>query len=105
MQTIQTFTRGRLMTRPFVVGAINTGIPALQILPDDANRTYLLIQNNSTSNLLVSLDYAPQAETLSLILGAGNFWEPAVVPVNSIYVFSDVLVAAHGVAIYGTFSG
>lgn len=93
--------RTRLGTRPFNVGAIGVA-QALCVLPVDENRAYLLIQNNSTANLFIGLDAAPQSAGQCLVLGPGNFWEPQVCPTNSIYVISATLTNARGVAIFGT---
>lgn len=93
--------RSPLMQRPFVCGAIGSAT-ALQVLPADENRTYFFVQNNSTANLLVALDSAPQSIGQCLVLGPGNFWEPNVTPTNSIYVLSATLSAARGIVIFGT---
>lgn len=93
-----------LVTRPFecpAIGGANQG-QAVQVLPNDPRRVYLLIQNNSTANLLVGIDSAPGSATQCLILGPGNFWEPQVCPTNAIYVLSVSLARAPGVAIFGT---
>ncbi len=98
-------TRARHGQRPFVVGALNSAPvnnvqPILQLLPADENRAYLFIQNNSSANLLIGLDAAPQSARQCLVLGPGNFWEPNVVPTNSIYVSSASLPAAAGICIF-----
>lgn len=97
-QRVFAITRGRLNQRPFRVGSVN----AIQLLPDDPNRIYLFIQNNSASNMLIGLDGPPNAGGISLTLGPGNFWEPNVTPINSIYVISVGATNAAGVAIFGT---
>lgn len=93
--------RTRLAIRAFTCGVINVA-QALQVLPADEKRAYLLIQNNSTANLFVGLDSAPQSAGQCMVLGPGNFWEPQVCPTNSIYVISATLTNARGIAIFGT---
>lgn len=105
MQTIYAVTRAKLGQRPFTVGALNStpvnNVPAvLQLLPADEGRCYLLIQNNSSANLLVGLDGEPQSPSQCIVLGPGNFWEPNVAPTNAIYVSSASLPAARGIAIF-----
>lgn len=94
-------TRARLAGRPFNVG---TAVAEL-VLPEDLNRVYFLIQNNSSANLLVGLDAAPANARQCIVLGPGNFWEPNVIPVNSVYVLSASLTNAAGICIFGTLGG
>jgi len=110
MEKALAITRGKLGQRPFVVGALNStpvnGIEAvLQLFTADENRSYLLIQNNSSANLLVGLDAEPQSAAQCIVLGPGNFWEPNVAPTNAIYVSSASLSAARGIAIFSTMTG
>jgi len=80
-------------TRPFVVG-----IDSIE-LSSGKKRTYLLIQNNSVSDMWVSfgVDSAPGQ---ALKIAAGGYYEPIRVPSNSIFL-SAASGASAGILIEG----
>lgn len=52
---------------------------------NNANRNYLLIQNNGTGVMYVALSGAASAGN-SLQIAIGGYWEPFAVPINSFRV-------------------
>ena len=86
------FTDGapRMPVQTFGVVASTAPKQALQTNP---NRGYLYIQNNSTDDIYVAFDQTPTPQT-SLIIGAGGYYEPRVVPTNSVWVVSASLAHA-----------
>lgn len=69
-----------------------------QIAPQMLNRKYLLIQNNSGTNLFVGIGTEIDG-TNGLLIPANGYYEPYTAPTNSIFVFSAV--DSNGVFIQG----
>lgn len=80
---------------PFVVDTRGT-----MALPANPARGYLMIQNNSNADLYVNYDTDARA-LQSYIIGPGGYFEPRVVPTNSIYIASATLTNAACIVIEG----
>lgn len=74
--------QGHLIMKPIVVGTT-----AINLLPQQQGRYYLLIVNTSAANrMFIGVDFIPSANLgLPLEIDFG-FWEPLVVPDNEINV-------------------
>jgi hypothetical protein len=72
-----------LRIKPFTVG-----VTPIEVLPQDDQRTYLLIVNTSAANrMFIGFDNSPVSSTgLPLEINLGGY-EPDVVPTNAIYAF------------------
>lgn len=68
---------------------------AVNVLPADAGRNYLLIENASSGNIWVNFTALAQVGN-GLKIPAGGNYEPWVVPTNSIWVMGDTV----GLAFY-----
>lgn len=86
---------------PVQAFGVIVGTNAVQALQTNPQRGYLYIQNNSSDDIWVSFDMTPNAQT-SLIIGAGGYYEPRVVPTNSVWVVSASLASAQVSVIEGT---
>ncbi len=80
---------------PFVVDT--AGVMAL---PANPARGYLMVQNNSNADLLVSYDSLARP-LASYVIGPGGYYEPRVVPTNSVYIASASLANAACIVIEG----
>lgn len=93
----------RFVQRPFT--ATDTSI---QLLPEDELRVYFFIQNNSSADMIVNYGAEVNRTTgvkTAQLIGAGGFFEPNMVPVNSVYIVSRTLTAAPGVVIFAIAEG
>lgn len=89
--------RGHLIMKPIVVGTA-----AINLLPQQSGRTYLLIINTSgVNNLFLGLDVMPQTTFGIPIAINFGFWEPLVVPDNEINVVGAG-AGTTGVCVYAT---
>lgn len=68
--------------------AVTVGLAAIQILASNQKRSYLIIQNTSTSTIFVTFDRPSSFATGIQILPGGNY-EPFVVPVNSVWAIAN----------------
>jgi hypothetical protein len=85
---------------PQVMNGFSVNTAGVMALPANPARGYLMVQNNSNANLLVSYDSIPSAFA-SYIVGPGGYFEPRVVPTNSVYVASATLTNAACIVIEG----
>jgi len=65
---------------PYIIGIVST-----MVVPANPNRQYLLIQNNSASNIYFAINKHATASDLFLYSG-GGFYEPLRPPKGAIYL-------------------
>ena len=86
---------------PMQAFGVIVGTDAKQALMTNANRGYMYIQNISSDDIWVAFDQTPNQQT-SLIIGPGGYYEPRVVPTNSVWVVSASLAEAQVSIIEGS---
>jgi hypothetical protein len=86
---------------PMQAFGVSVGTNARQALQTNPNRGYLYVQNNSMDDLYVSFDQTPTALT-GLTIGPGGYYEPRVVPTNSVWIASASLTNAQVSIVEGT---
>lgn len=79
------------MPQSVTSGAIGTD--AKIVMNSNARRGYLYIQNNSAADIWLAYDSLP-TEFNCIIIGPGGYYEPRVVPTNSIAIRSATLTDA-----------
>ena len=73
---------GRFVPYPFTIGAA-----AIQLIPQQLERFYFFIANNSAANrIFVGFDYEPNVNNGVLLEVNLGFYEPWIVPTNAIFV-------------------
>jgi len=70
----------------FIQQAIQVNDISLLVLNSNNNRSYLLIQNNGTSDIFIN--FGSKATSNSMIISSGWSYEPNIPPTNSIYIKS-----------------
>lgn len=85
---------------PQVMNPFTVDTDGVLALPANPARGYLMVQNNSSADLLVSYDSLARPGS-SYVIGPGGYFEPRVVPTNSIYVSSATLNRANCIVIEG----
>lgn len=86
------------MPQVMVGFSINTN--GLMVLQANPARGYLMIQNNSADDVFVAYDGLARAGSAYRI-GPGGYFEPRVVPTNSVYLSSNSLTNAETIVIEG----
>jgi len=69
----------------FVTKGFKATDVAIQVLPNNPARRYLLVQNNSFGFMYVGFGSKPAASN-GFLIRPGKYFEPDVVPASSIYV-------------------
>lgn len=67
---------------------ITNDITQQLIFQAEIKRQYLLVQNKSTDSIFIGFGQKASADS-SLEIGAGSTYEPAVPPINSIYIIGN----------------
>lgn len=62
-------------------------VTSTQILSQNLNRNYLMIQNNGATSIIVKYS-SVQAGTEGVSIPAGGNWEPLIVPGDSVWIRS-----------------
>lgn len=83
----------------FSVRPFSAGLESDEVSGSKASRRYLLIQNNSVSDMYINFG-SDAGPTSSLIVKAGGYYEPYRVPADSIYI-SAASGASQGILIEG----
>lgn len=78
--------RGTFLQMPFTVGTT-----AIQLLPEEPQRSYLFLLNYSAANqIFVGFDTLPIANANGVTLAVNlGFYEPWIIPTNPIYVLAS----------------
>ena len=77
--------RGRFLTR-----VLSVGVAAINLLPDDDERTYFFcINTHATQRIFLGFDYMPDTATGIPIEANLGFFEPEVVPTNEVNVIAN----------------
>jgi hypothetical protein len=73
---------GRFMAIPFLAG-----VAPITLVPEQPERFYLILINNSAANrIFVGFDYEPSATSGVILETNLGFYEPWIVPTNSVVV-------------------
>ncbi len=81
------------IARPNRIVFVNTGytidVESVQVLPANANRTYLLVQNRSSGSVFMSFGNKSNTYDGIEIVSGGNY-EPYVYPFSSVHIIASL---------------